>query len=284
MSAPKSPPSPLGTQTATHPRAVSGTRSRTQSGTPSPALSRTMRCTAVSHYYQPLADTLPPLDARLSAVTRERYRRIDRFVQLTLLGAAACARQATLARDCGLYLSSGVGPLGSNVLVQDAIHRDSRMPMPFSFVNTLGSSACYHVVKELDLTSEAVMVARGGASFSTALLCAYADLASGIVSQVLVGAVEECVLPPERHRALLRFDDDVAVAEGSHWLLLELDANDGRPVPHGVLANAEFDGYESADAAQLTSYIAANSATSFGVAVDGPHIVALVAFDVADGA
>lgn len=238
-----------------------------------------MRCTAVSHYYQALTDTLPSLDTRLSAVTRERYRRIDRFVQLTLLGAAECARQSTLAPDCGLYLSSGVGPLGSNVLVQDAIHRDSRMPMPFSFVNTLGSSACYHVVKELDLRSEAVMVARGGASFSTALITAYADLASGIVSQVLVGAVEECVLPPERHRALLRFGNDVAVAEGSHWLLLELYESDGTPIPHSALANAEFDGYESADAARLTSYIAANNATSFGVTVDGPRSVELVILD-----
>ena len=239
-------------------------------------MSTTMRCTAVSHYYHRLEDDFPSIDGRLMAVTRERYRRIDRFVQLALMGAAECARKHTLRRDCGLYLSSGVGPIGSNVLVQDAIHRDARMPMPFSFVNTLGSSACYHVVKELDIVGEAVMVARGSASFSTALTCAYADLASGVVSQVLVGAVEECVLPGDRHKALLRLDPSTAVAEGTHWLLLQRDDRDGEVVNKAHLSNPDFDGYESRDAALLTSYVAAHDGVAFGIRVDGPRATRLV--------
>ena len=238
-----------------------------------------MRCSAVSHYYQRLEDDFPSIDARLMAVTRERYRRIDRFVQLALMGAAECARKHTLKRDCGLYLSSGVGPIGSNVLVQDAIHRDSRMPMPFSFVNTLGSSACYHVVKELDIMGEAVMVARGGASFSTALTCAYADLASGVVSQVLVGAVEECVLPGERHKALLRLAPTSAAAEGTHWMLLERDEGSGDIVSDAQLDNPDFDGYESRDAARLTAYVAGHDTRQFGIQVGGPGRSSLVALE-----
>lgn len=237
-----------------------------------------MRCTGVSHYFHRLEDEFPSIDGRLMAVTRERYRRIDRFVQLALMGAAECARNHTLARDCGLYLSSGVGPISSNVLVQDAIHRDARMPMPFSFVNTLGSSACYHVVKELDIVGEAVMVARGSASFSTALTCAYADLASGVVSQVLVGAVEECVLPVDRHRSLLRLSPETAVAEGTHWLLLERDDREGSVVNDTLLDNPEFNGYESLDAARITSYVAGHDKTSFGIRINGPKDSALVTF------
>lgn len=235
-----------------------------------------MRCIGVSHYYHRLEDELPSIDGRLTAVTRERYRRIDRFVQLALMGAAECARKHTLATDCGLYLSSGVGPIGSNVLVQDAIHRDSRMPMPFSFVNTLGSSACYHVVKELDITGEAVMVARGSASFTTALTCAYADLANGVVSQVLVGAVEECVLPGNRHRSLLRLDAETAIAEGTHWMLLERDDRDGERVNDALLDSPDFDGYESRDAARITSYVAGHDMVQFGVEVHGPSRTSLV--------
>lgn len=237
-----------------------------------------MRCTAVSHYFHKLGEDFPSLDARVNAITRERYRRIDRFVQLALLGAAECARSDVLKRDCGLYLSSGVGPIGSNVLVQDAIHRDSRMPMPFSFVNTLGSSACYHVVKELDITGEAVMVARGNASFTTALTCAYTDLASGVVSQVLVGAVEECVLPAERHIALLRLDPQTNVAEGSHWLLLERDGREGTDVNESMLADAQFDGYESRDAARIASFLTQHREQQFGIRVTGPSTTNLVAF------
>jgi hypothetical protein len=234
-----------------------------------------MRCIGVSHYYHRLEGELPSIDGRLTAVTRERYRRIDRFVQLALMGAAECARKHTLARDCGLYLSSGVGPIGSNVLVQDAIHRDSRMPMPFSFVNTLGSSACYHVVKELDITGEAVMVARGSASFTTALTCAYADLASGVVSQVLVGAVEECVLPGDRHRSLLRLDAETAIAEGTHWMLLERDDCNGQPVNDTLLDNRDFDGYESRDAARITSYVTGHDKVQFGIQVKSPTQITL---------
>lgn len=235
-----------------------------------------MRCTGVSHYYHRLENELPSIDGRLAAVTRERYRRIDRFVQLALMGAAECARNHTLTRDCGLYLSSGVGPIGSNVLVQDAIHRDMRMPMPFSFVNTLGSSACYHVVKELDIVGEAVMVARGSASFSTALTCAYADLASGVVSQVLVGAVEECVLPGDRHRSLLRLGAETAVAEGTHWMLLERDDREGVEVNDSLLNNPDFDGYESRDAALITCYVAGRDKVQFGIRVNGPRHNTLV--------
>ena len=237
---------------------------------------RVMRCAAVSHYFHRLEGEFPSIDGRLTAVTRERYRRIDRFVQLTLMGAAECARKHELARDCGLYLSSGVGPITSNVLVQDAIHRDSRMPMPFSFVNTLGSSACYHVAKELDLAGETVMVARGSASFSAALTCAQADLESGIVSQVLVGAVEECVLPADRHRALLRMGPDVTVAEGTHWILLERYEGEAAAVDDARLDNPDFDGYESRDAARITSFVAGHDKSQFGIAMNGPGRSAVV--------
>jgi|GEM_PF-1825356 len=237
----------------------------------------TMRCMVASHYFHLLDDVYPSLDARVNAITRERYRRIDRFVQLALLGAAECVAGRQLATDCGLYLSSGFGPINSNVLVQDAIHRDSRLPMPFNFVNTLGSSACYHLVKELNLTGEAVMVARGGASFSSALTCAYADLASGVASQVLVGAVEECVLPGERHRALLRLNDDVAIAEGSHWVLLEREERAGTPVDAELLPHSEFEGYESADAARLSSFLGNDREATYGLqlATSGWQLVSI---------
>lgn len=237
-----------------------------------------MRCVSSSHYFQRLESEFPSIDARLAASTRERYRRIDRFVQLALLGAAECVRPRVLPRECGLYLSSGVGPITSNVLVQDAIHRDSRMPMPFSFVNTLGSSACYHVAKELDILGEAVMVASGGASFSSALMCAHADLESGIVSQVLVGAVEECVLPAEKYRSLLRLSDDVSVAEGTHWVLLERAGGAGSVVDDALLANPEFDGYESADAARVTSFLSRNIGSEFGIQLNGIDAFEVVAF------
>lgn len=235
-----------------------------------------MRCVSAGHYFHRLGESFPSIEARVNAITRERYRRIDRFVQLSLLGAAECVNGRQLDASCALYLSSGVGPIGSNVLVQDAIHRDSRLPMPFNFVNTLGSSACYHLVKELNLTGEAVMVARGQESFTAALVSAYADLLSGVTEQILVGAVEECVLPGDRHRSLLRLDASAAVAEGSHWLLLERDHRDGTAVAESLLRDPQFDGYESRDAALITSLVSSHPEMEFGVRVSGPDSIQLV--------
>ena len=81
---------------------------------------------AVSHLFHPLrdGDELPPLDARLAAVCREKYRRIDRFVQLALVGAGECVAGRALSPACGLYLSSSIGPIGSNAIVQQSA-RDS---------------------------------------------------------------------------------------------------------------------------------------------------------------
>lgn len=244
-----------------------------------------MRVVSASHYFhriEPDADgewptTFPSLDAATQAVTRERYRRIDRFVQLALLGAGTCVREQVVRPDCGLYLASGIGPIGSNVQVQDAIQIDRKAPMPFSFVNTLGSSAAYHVAKDLGLAGEAVLVARAGGSFTAALRCAMTDIAAGVVTQVLIGAVEECILPADRQRALLRQGPTVAVAEGSHWMLLERGEVGGAPVSATALADATFNGYEARDAAECVAHVSARPQVRFGCTLNERRQACLMA-------
>ena len=235
---------------------------------------------AASHLFHPLrdGDELPPLDARLAAVCREKYRRIDRFVQLALVGAGECVAGRAVQPACGLYLSSSIGPIGSNAIVQQSIHRDAKLPMPFNFVNTLGTSAGYHVAKHLDLTSEAIFVSRRGASFEAALACAVADLLSGVASQMLVAAVEECTVPLSRHRELLQLPPSCPLAEGSHWMLLARGDAPGRVVPEGELHDASFDGYESRGAARLTSFVQRHADQRFGLTwslAAGAQLVAL---------
>ena len=92
------------------------------------------------------------------------------------------------------------------------------------------------------------------------------DIAEGVVTQVLIGAVEECILPADRQRALLRQGPEIAVAEGSHWVLLERGDTEGAAVPASALADATFDGYEARDAAELVSYVLARPFARFGFA------------------
>lgn len=220
-----------------------------------------------AHYFHRVRadEPLPSLQGRLSPVCREHFRRIDRFIELALLGSGECVAGKTIAPDCGLYISSGIGPVGSNVIVQDAVSRAAKLPMPFNFVNTLGSSAGYYVGKNLGLAGESVFVSRRGGSFGAALACAVADLSSGVVSRMLVGAIEECPLPLDRLRDLVELPHDAATAEGSHWLLLARADETGTPVTQQDLDNPDFDGYESRDAALITSYAQRNPAKRLGL-------------------
>ncbi|HET6724405.1 MAG TPA: hypothetical protein VFH85_00165, partial [Gammaproteobacteria bacterium] len=64
---------------------------------------------ASSDYLLPLSDGEPPpsLTNALRESCRNVPRRVDRFIQLALLGSARCAAGRALRHDCGIYLGSG---------------------------------------------------------------------------------------------------------------------------------------------------------------------------------
>lgn len=200
-----------------------------------------IRVTSVSHYFAPLRDgePLPSLDAAVREVCVEPFRRIDRFVQLALLGSGRCTAGRALASDCGLYLGSGLGPMASNVVTQEQLGRGREAPMPFNFINTLGSSAGFHVAKNLKLGGQNFFISRRGANLTAVLDTAMADLELGVVRQALVGVVEEAAQPLKDHRRRQHLAADRPVAEGSHWLLLEQDAATGRALGVQRLADSE---------------------------------------------
>lgn len=178
---------------------------------------------SASHYRHPLADDtmLPSLNDQLQQVCREPPRRIDRFVQLALLGSGRCAAGQALAPDCGVYLGSGFGPMSNNISTQQQLIRDQQIPKPFNFINTLGNSAGFYVAHNLDLSGQNFFISRPAASFTAALSVAIADLIAGVGAQALVGLVDEVTLPLSEHRQRRGLATDVIPAEASHWLLLQ---------------------------------------------------------------
>lgn len=187
---------------------------------------------AASHYLQPVdTDTgLLSLEAELRVLCREPFRRIDRFIQLALLGSARCVASQTLQPDCGIYLGSGLGPIGNNIVTQQQLMRDREIPKPFNFINTLGSSAGFYVARNLGLSGQNLFISRRGASLEAALNLAMADLQLGVVTQALVGVVEEVVLPIAVHRRRQELTGSQALVEGSHWLLLQTDRQTARQI------------------------------------------------------
>lgn len=116
---------------------------------------------------------LPSLEALQLEFCRERYRRIDRFILLAVIGATQCARAGELRRDCGLYVSSAVGPLGRDVLVQEQMVRQHLLPEPFHFVNTLGHARRLYVARDLSspATARSSRAAVGPLFSALALAC-----------------------------------------------------------------------------------------------------------------
>lgn len=185
-----------------------------------------IRLVSSAHVFNVLQDgaPLPPLAAELKQVCRENFRRVDRFIELALLGSGRCVDGHTLATDCGLYLGSGLGTMSSIIASQEQLLRDREVPTPFNFINTLGNSAGYYVARNLALTGQNLFLSRRGASLPAALTAAWLDLELGVVRQALVGVVEEATLPLEEHRRRQGLAAGTPVAEGSHWLLLEKGA------------------------------------------------------------
>lgn len=211
----------------------------------------TIRIESASHYFQPIENgaALPDLDSTLAGLCRENFRRIDRFIQLALLGSARCAGECSLQTECGIYLGSGLGPIGNNVVTQEQLIRDREIPKPFNFINTLGSSAGYYVARNLGLRGQNFFISRRGASMEAALSSAIADLEAGIIDQALVGAVEEVTLPLAEHRKRQGLPDEVEVAEGSHWLLLQLEGKAG-----GQLQIKRFTDYATLERDLISSW------------------------------
>ena len=166
----------------------------------------TPRVLSASHHLQAVreGEPLPALNQALKEVCREHFRRIDRFIQLALLGSARCVGGRMLETGCGVYLGSGFGPIACNVAVQEQMLRDHELPKPFDFVNTLGVSAGFYVAKNFGLTGQNLCISRRGASLEAVLTAALTDLALGAVSQALVGVVEEVTLPLTEHQAAAR--------------------------------------------------------------------------------
>ena len=208
----------------------------------------TLKVVSAGHYLHIMqeGEALPDLAPALKQVCRERPRRVDRFIELALLGSGQCVAGRTLRPDCGIYLGSGFGPVGTNVAVQEQLFRDRECPKPFDFMNLLGASAGFHVAKNLGLAGPNLFISRRGASLEAAFASAQADMRLGIVSQALLGVVEEVTLPLVQHRQRHKLPADTPVAERSHWLLLEKEGTEER-LPW--LQLKELEGYPQAQGA-----------------------------------
>ena len=181
--------------------------------------------------------TAPPTDLKplVADAVGAPVRRIGRFIQLALIGAGRCAKQAQLASDTAVYLGSGRGDLEVTIEVMQALLRDGHAPKPLSFINTVSNAACYYVAQNLKLMGRSSFVCNRYFAFESVLQLAALDLQSGVRS-ALVGTVDGVVPPLAGHRIRLGLSGDVEVADATHWIQLRSEPT---PTTLGRLLAAE---------------------------------------------
>lgn len=196
-----------------------------------------LKLAACSSLHWPVAESPRDLRALLKEETGQSIRRINRFIELALLGAQRCARVAAgviekdlgspalahgaapggIPPDTALYLCFDVGMLADTTRIMAGYAQGKRAPTPFEFMNTSGGMAGFHVAQMLKLDGPQLSLHRNHVSLEAALQLL--QLQSAPHRRALVGYVEEGCWPAADQRE--RFHWDGEFIECSHWLYFD---------------------------------------------------------------
>ena len=80
-----------------------------------------MNIVAQSDIQHLVTDELPSLGNAIRDLYGQRVRRIDRYIELCLLGALRCTQERSLPAETGLFLASQNSAIGSVVAVMESI-------------------------------------------------------------------------------------------------------------------------------------------------------------------
>jgi hypothetical protein len=182
--------------------------------------SHTLQIYACGDHHHTVDEALPDLKAVTQQATGKPYRRIGRFIQLALIGAARCTQAQALPSDTAVYFASARGDLETTVEIMTQLFREGQTPKPLGFVNTVSNAACFYVAQLLGLQSRSNYVCNRYFAFENALQLAMLDLQCGTVTSALVASIDVATAPLHEHRQRLRMAANTLLAEGSHcvWL------------------------------------------------------------------
>jgi hypothetical protein len=172
---------------------------------------------AGDHHHQ-LDDSLPELKALTQEVTGKAFRRIGRFIQLALIGAARCIPNKQTPADTGVYFASARGDLELTLEIMTQLFRDAQVPKPLNFVNTVSNAACFYLAQHFALQARSNFVCNRYFAFESVLQLATLDLSLGTVTSALIGSVDIATLPLAEHHQRLQLPANTTMGEGSHWL------------------------------------------------------------------
>ncbi|MGJ8667970.1 MAG: hypothetical protein ACSHXK_00665 [Oceanococcus sp.] len=160
------------------------------------------------------AQDLKPL--LLENTGRAGPRRVNRWIQLALLGARQCVGEHELPQDTAIYLTTRNGAVGDTLALLTG-NAQNQPPAPFRFINVSGNMAAYYLAADLGVSgANQVIVSHELTWFSLLELAQISNAPC-----LLLGAVEELVWPLDVHKQRLKLPADARVGESSHWALVD---------------------------------------------------------------
>ena len=134
------------------------------------------------------------LKGELRRYTPENFRRVNKFILISVLGARQCVHQRTLDSDAAIYLTTEHGNLGETADVLDEIYRDRSLPKPFGFINTMSSTAAFYLAQNLGIRGRNITISSQHLSFERGMELLRADFSGGAAKSALIGGVDEASL------------------------------------------------------------------------------------------
>ena len=134
------------------------------------------------------------LKEEIRRYTQENFRRVNRFILLSLLGALQCVHQQHLEADTAVYLTTEDGNLGETAGVLDEIYTSRSLPRPFGFINTMSNTAAFYLARNLGIRGRNITVSSQHLSFERGLELLKVDFAGGAERSALIGGVDESSL------------------------------------------------------------------------------------------
>ncbi|MBN1496673.1 MAG: hypothetical protein JXA07_07885 [Spirochaetes bacterium] len=161
------------------------------------------------------------LKAELKNYTDFFFRRVNKFIMLSLLGVHRCVHGKSIDPHTAVFLATENGNLGDTETVLHQLYRENSFPKPFNFINTMSNTASFYVAQSLKTLGRSITVSSKNVSFERALELAMADFELGHIREALVGGVDEAVFSREYFSK--KYDasyHDAKLVGGSSWLYL----------------------------------------------------------------
>lgn len=187
------------------------------------------------------------LKPELKALSGKNHRRIDRFIELAIIGAHKAVAGYELEPATALYLVSGQGDIPVFERVRRQRYFQKMMSKPVDFVNLASNTAGFYVASHLKIAGANLFLSHKHFPVQMALLLAQSELVLKTYPAILLGGVDECLENRELARKLLGVAAATELGEGSNWLLLNCE-------PDGALAALRVAGQQF-DRAQVEAEI-----------------------------